>query len=118
MQNPDGTSSCDRCGIALDGFGVLYGLVCVDLHGETLRELIFCYANDCRTAVLEGLVNYPQSGVCSHCGLELPVRSVSTAMLTSDILPVGDTARPLQFCYANGSRNQLLDRIDPTGVTF
>jgi hypothetical protein len=120
VQNTDGTASCDRCGITLAGFGVLSGLVCVDLDGETVRELIFCYANECRTFVLDGFVNYQQPGpaTCTHCGISLGVRSVSTAMLATDVQPTGDTSRTMQFCYENGSRNQLLDRVDPTGVRF
>lgn len=121
MQNPDGSATCDRCGIWLEGYGVTHGLCCTDLDGETLRELIFCYRNQCRTFVLDGFVNQQIAAgdtACNHCGVDLQIRSISTAMLASDIAPTGSVDRRLQFCYVNGSRNQFLDRIDPTGVKF
>jgi len=113
-QNADGSATCDRCGIWLEGYGILYGLTCSELSGETVRNLIFCYRNSCRTVLLSGMVNFPQqaTGVisCTHCNLALSARSVSAALLATDILPAtaGDVQRIMQFCYRNGSRDAFL----------
>jgi hypothetical protein len=114
--NPDGSATCDRCGIWLAGFGVLYGMVCTDIDASgRVRDHIYCYTNQCRTAVLDGLVNYPQTTAtetqkCTHCNRKLDGRSVAEAMLTQDVLPSSNNreARSMAFCYANGGRDLLI----------
>lgn len=112
--NPDGTAACDRCGTALDGYGVLYGLITSDLDVESAqRQLIFCYTYPCRDAVLVGLVNFPDSSGCAACDLQFMARGVGEAMMTADLNPDGSGfARNLAFCYVNGHRNQLLTQGD------
>ena len=112
-QNADGSARCDRCGTWLAGFGVLYGMVCTDISSTgAVTQRIYCYANNCRSVVLAGLVNQPiaTSGQprCTDCGVPLPERSVEHAMLAADIDPAGSTMRQLTFCYVNQSRERLL----------
>jgi len=110
---------CDRCGAALPGFGVIYGLVCTHLVDGQVEELIFCYLGGCRDAVLAGLVNVTTSPDdpavrCTDDGDVLASRSVETAMLATDVDPDGDGARYLQLCYAGGSRDRLLTNAGRT----
>ena len=115
-KNPDGTATCDRCGIWLAGYGVLYGMVCTDLDATGgVRDWIFCYTNNCRSAVLSGMVLYPSDDNasrirCYHCNMRLDTSSVAEAMLTFDLAPatIPATVRTMTFCYINGSRDQLL----------
>lgn len=55
-ENPDGTVICDRCGIPLDGYGVIHGMICSDLdeNGEIIKR-IYCYTNGCRDWILAGV---------------------------------------------------------------
>lgn len=57
--NPDGTATCTKCGGALAGYGVIYGLLVsrIDNNGE-IENLIFCYANGCNDKVLRGHLNH------------------------------------------------------------
>jgi hypothetical protein len=93
---------------------VLYGLVCTDLdEAGAVRDWIFCYRNFCRTAVLEGLINFPATASdqerCVDCNVKLSARSVVDAMLTTDLAPNSfGEQRMLSFCYVNNSRNRLL----------
>ena len=115
--NGDGTANCDRCGVDLPGFGVIYGLVCSHLTAGTLEELIFCYVNRCRDVVLAGLVNAlsnDQTVRCSEDGAVLAARSVDVAMLLTDLDPDSDGARYLQLCYEYGSRDRLLSNAGRT----
>ena len=50
----DGTAECDRCGAGLPGYGVLHGMVIVDLDVETGEQvnMIACRENGCRDVVL------------------------------------------------------------------
>jgi hypothetical protein len=111
-RNPDGTATCDACGGGLPGFGVLFGMVCIDLDlaAET-REHIVCYG--CRGDVLTGLVNFTADPMrCTDCDVKLDARSVATAMLVTDLSPADPgEARSLAFCYANGSRDLVLNNI-------
>ena len=58
MINADGTAECDRCGADLPGYGVAFGMVCVDMseEGEAVQR-IFCYGDEtresCRDILLE-----------------------------------------------------------------
>lgn len=108
--NPDGTAVCDRCGTALNGFGVLYGLITSDLDLEGApRELIFCYTYPCRDAALASMINFPDSLGCATCDVQFAVRGVGEAMMTADLNPDGSGfSRNLAFCYINGHRDQLL----------
>lgn len=118
MMNPDGTAICDRCGLLLPGFGVLLGMIAVDLTAEAAtRSRIFCYANDCRSAMLAGMVRYPgDPTVCTHCGRPTP-RAVASAVLTFDLDPVDNLQewRGMGFCYDNGSAALLWANIGGTG---
>jgi hypothetical protein len=83
------------------------------LGDGVLREWIFCYRNNCRSAMIGQLVRYPPHATetrCTECNVLLPDRSVATAMLASDIQPAtpGDLVRYLTFCYVNGSRDLVL----------
>ena len=104
---------CARCGEKLPGLGVLNGMVCSDMDDTgKMVELIVCYVNGCRDAVLDGLVLHPRSSGCVVCGGRLTVRGVSEALLTTDLHPNGSgLSRSLAFCHANGHRDQLLGRI-------
>lgn len=117
MRNPDGTGTCDRCGITLEGFGVLYGMVSADLTGERIREQIFCYRNQCRTVMLAGMLAFAGSVDCTHCDQRLTARSVTEAMLVTDIQPAtrGDVQRTMQFCYSNGSRDAFMQPLTMRG---
>ena len=108
--NPDGTAVCDRCGTALDGFGVLYGLITSDVDPLGVgRERIHCYTYPCRDAALDSLINYPDSEGCATCDIQFAARGVGEAMMTADLNPDGTgLARNLAFCYINGHRDQLL----------
>jgi hypothetical protein len=110
MQNPDGTATCDRCGILLPGFGVLQGMVCASLTGDTVTERIFCYRNGCRTTTLGALVGNTNPNVCTHCAVPISPRAVAYALLASDIDPTvpGGVQRMMQFCYINDSAGILL----------
>ncbi len=107
-ENADGTATCDRCGLGLPGYGVIFGMVISDITGD----LIVCY--NCRPAVLAGLVNH--SGTerqCSHCGVEVAARVTPYASLVTDLAPGVDppTGRQLLFCVVNGSRDLFLARL-------
>lgn len=53
---PDGTALCDRCGIELDGYGVIHGMICSDLNeDEEIVYRIYCYINGCRDWILAGV---------------------------------------------------------------
>lgn len=121
-RNGDGTATCDRCGIWLPGYGVLYGLITTDLtdKGQT-RSLIFCYTNQCRTLVLEGFVNFPAPPDtpllrCTDDNTALARRGLSEALLAVDMHPgIAEHLRYMQFCYATGSRDRFLNQ---TGITL
>jgi hypothetical protein len=108
--NPDGTANCDRCGVGLPGMGVLYGMVVTNLDpGDNVVTLIVCY--DCRPIVLDGLVTFA-GDVCANDSEPLPVRSVATAVLSTDLEPSDPvSARQLAFCRVNGCADILLGRI-------
>jgi hypothetical protein len=54
MQNPDGTTTCDRCGRELPGYGVIHGMICSDLGEDgQITNRIYCYET-CRDAIVEG----------------------------------------------------------------
>lgn len=58
-QNPDGTASCDRCGVNLPGYGVIHGMICSDLNGAgEIIDRIFCYENKCRDAIVKAASAY------------------------------------------------------------
>jgi hypothetical protein len=99
----DGTATCDRCGVSLPGYGILYGLV---VDAGTL--MIFCYVNDCRSIITSGLINYTTPGVCSNTGQ--PVILVSSeALVCADLDPVDPTQmRRLAFCRALGCADKFL----------
>jgi hypothetical protein len=109
--NEDGTATCGRCRRNLEGFGVLYGLICTDLDGNgEVVDRIFCYG--CRDHILSNMVAYPlimSPPVCTTCQEVLTTRSVSEAMLATDVNPDG-TTRLMAFCYKNGHRDQILSR--------
>lgn len=110
MQNPDGTAVCDRCRTHLDGYGVLYGLVTSDIDpAGAARERIYCYTYPCRDAVLDSMINFPDSLGCATCDVQFGARGIGEAMLTVDLNPdESGLARNLAFCYLNGHRDQLL----------
>lgn len=113
--NADGSARCDRCGIWLAGYGVIYGMVCSDLDiVGAPRSRIYCYVNNCRGVVLAGMVNHADENRCTDDGTALTARSVSEAMLCTDLRPGADppTIRQMQFCYATGSRDRLVAKAE------
>jgi hypothetical protein len=103
-------TACARCEVELDGYGVIYGMVCTDLDEDGAeRGLIVCYVNGCRDLVLDGMVNYTGAGECSTCGTAT-ARALSHAMLASDLDENG-FGRPLIFCYDQGHRDAILGTI-------
>ena len=108
--NANGTATCDRCEIVLPGYGVINGLVCTDLLNGVIRNLIFCYRNNCRTVMLTGMLAHLGKTGCTHCNAAIPTRGVASAMLASDLHPAadGDVERTMQFCYSNNSRTAFL----------
>ena len=111
MQNPDGTATCDRCGIGLPGYGVINGAVISDTSPTgDMVGLIVCYT--CWPVVISDLVSYGDPLACNNCGTPQGFRSVTLAALVTDLAPSLDhSARYLMFCRANGCRNRLLVHI-------
>lgn len=111
--NEDGTATCDRCGVLLSGAGVGTGLLGTSIHPDTgeLVDWLFCYVNECRSAVTYDLVNFTGEGVCS-CDATPVVRTPSEALVCSDLDPLDPTTiRPLTFCYVGGCADRLLSQI-------
>lgn len=111
----NGSAYCNRCNKGLPGVGVLYGMLATDMAAEgTVRQLTFCYdeVNQCRDAVLTGHLSFATSdpNVCADCGLTVDSADVAHGMLVADLNPVDlGVVRRLLFCYANGSRDRVLD---------
>lgn len=110
----DGITYCDRCRNPLPGgMGVISGLLCtVILPGQTgPTDFLFCYEHGCRDAALAGRLSYhPTPGVCDDCGVPVPDRALSLAMLAADVFD-GDL-RTTTFCYANGSSAAVLAHLN------
>lgn len=107
MAENEDDATCDRCGLSLPGYGVLFGMLTTDLASGLVRSLIFCYANGCRDALLAGHLN--STSGCTNCGTALQ-RGLDTALLAVDVdlSTDEDLTRPLAFCYANGCRDLVL----------
>lgn len=106
MINPDGTVVCNRCGIPLDGMGVLFGMVTslLDESAAVVNE-IYCYLNECRSAVLRGNVLYPDTSpdnpICSRTGNSIAAWTPSEALLAVDTDSQGNL-RSMAFCLDRG----------------
>jgi hypothetical protein len=105
---PDGTAECDRCGVALDGYGVLNGLI-ADAGDQ---QLIFCYVNFCRDTAVFGMINYVDPDLCTNTGQPI-LRATSDAILAVDLDPANpEEVRRLAFCRELGCADQLLNQIE------
>jgi hypothetical protein len=92
-------------------------MVCTDLTpGGAVRDLIYCYANQCRSVVLDGFLRSLGTDPlrCTDDNTRLNSRAVSDAMLAVDMQPASGEARLMQFCYATGSRDRFLTHVQET----
>ena len=103
----DGSALCDRCGVELEGYGVLHGMVSDDRDGV---KRIFCYVNDCRDVVTNDLINFAVPGECVRDSTT--INSTGVAIMCTDLDPVdGMSTRKIGFCYVGGCADLLLAQI-------